>query len=49
MPEPCSLCPHRIKVGQWVGLHFVSGRWVHVGCLIRDMHTPAVGTDTAGC
>lgn len=39
MNEPCHLCPRRIKAGQWIGKHFGSGLWVHVGCLIRDMHT----------
>lgn len=49
MSEPCSLCPHRIKVGSWIGLHFASGLWVHVGCLIRDMHRQVVDTNTASC
>lgn len=36
--DVCSMCPSRIKPGQWIGLHFDTKSWVHIGCLIRKMH-----------
>ena len=39
VPQPCSLCPVRIKAGQRMGKDFDTREWAHLGCLVRKIHT----------
>lgn len=35
LAQDCSLCPQRIKPGQWMSMDFETSEWVHYDCMKR--------------
>lgn len=34
----CELCEYKVKPGQRVALYFDAEAWVHLGCMMRELH-----------